>query len=292
MKNTDYPYEIIAVNDGSSDESQDILEQISSQDPRVFYIQFSRNFGHQNALKAGIDMAKGDCVISLDADMQHPPALLPEFIKKWEEGYDIVYTRRLDDPTQGGLKRTTSKWFYRFMNLLSDIKMEEGAADFRLMSRQAASVLANIQGGDLFIRGIVSWMGFKQYAIDYMPAKRFMGESKYSFKKMKNLAKQGILLFSTKPLHIALYLGFGIALLSLFFIPYALISFYTGHARAGWVSLILTISFLGGIQLFVLGIIGLYIGRVFNQTKNFPPYIIQKTNLKEYEGQNTVELRY
>lgn len=280
LDKTGYKYEIIAVNDGSSDNTQTLLEEMTKEDPQLFYIEFSRNFGHQNALKAGLDNATGDCIISMDADMQHPPRMLPEFIQKWEEGYDIVYTRREEDATLSKAKRASSNMFYNFLNFLSDIHLDKGAADFRLMDRRAANVLVNIKGGDLFIRGIISWIGFKQYAIDYMPDQRLSGKTKYTFKKMRNLAVQGILSFSTKPLHIALYLGFGIALLSLLFIPYAVISLWTGHVMAGWVSLILTVSFLGGLQLFILGIIGLYIGRIFTQTKGFPPYIIRSTNMK------------
>lgn len=279
MAKTDFQYEIIAVNDGSTDNSQFLLERISSKDPRLFYIELSKNFGHQNALKAGLDNATGDCIISMDADMQHPPRMLPELIQKWEEGYDIVYTRREENTSLSIIKRKSSNLFYNILNFLSDIRLDKGAADFRLMDRRAANVLINIKGGDLFIRGIVSWIGFKQYAIDYMPDNRLSGKTKYTFKKMRNLAVQGILSFSTKPLHLALYLGFGIAILSLLFIPYAIVSLVTGHVMAGWVSLILTVSFLGGLQLFILGIIGLYIGRIFAQTKGFPPYIIRNTNL-------------
>ncbi|MBB4035939.1 dolichol-phosphate mannosyltransferase [Dysgonomonas hofstadii] len=283
IKPTGYQYEIIAVNDGSVDGSQELLEELSQNDENLFYIEFSRNFGHQNALKAGIDHASGDCVISMDADMQHPPRLLPEFIQKWEEGYDIVYTRRECDPSLGLFKRISSKYFYKFLNAVSDIKMEKGAADFRLMDRHAADVLVNIKGGDLFIRGLVNWIGFKQYAIDYQPDKRLSGSTKYTIKKMLRMAALGVISFSSKPLQISLYLGFIIALLSLLFIPYAAISFFIGHAKAGWVSLILTISFLGGLQLFILGIIGLYIGRIFAQTKGYPPYIVRSTNLTERE---------
>ena len=279
MDTTGYQYEIIAVNDGSNDTSQTILEKMSAEDPQLFYIEFSRNFGHQNALKAGLDNATGDCIISMDADMQHPPRMLPDFIKKWEEGYDIVYTRRMDDPTLSKKKRGSSSLFYKFLNIVSDIHLEQGVADFRLMDRRAANVLINIKGNDLFIRGIVHWIGFKQYAMDYMPDKRLSGQTKYTFKKMRNLAVQGILSFSTKPLHLALYLGFGIAVLSLLLVPYAIISLWTGHVMAGWVSLIITVGFLGGLQLFILGIIGLYIGRIFSQTKGFPPYIIRSTNI-------------
>lgn len=279
MNTTGYKYEIIAVNDGSTDGTQMLLEKMTQEDPDLFYIEFSRNFGHQNALKAGLDNGTGDCIISMDADMQHPPRMLPEFIQKWEEGYDIVYTRRAEDPTLSKKKTKSSKLFYKFLNSVSDIKLEQGVADFRLMDRRAADVLINIQGADLFIRGIVHWIGFKQYAIDYMPDKRLSGETKYTLKKMQNLALQGILSFSTKPLHLALYLGFGIALLSLLLVPYAIISLWTGHAMAGWVSLIITVGFLGGLQLFILGIIGLYIGRIFAKAKGFPPYIIRTTNI-------------
>ncbi|WP_029906941.1 glycosyltransferase family 2 protein [Prevotella sp. 10(H)] len=279
MDTTGYQYEIIAVNDGSNDSSQALLEKMSSEDPQLFYIEFSRNFGHQNALKAGLDNATGDCIISMDADMQHPPRILPDFIKKWEEGYDIVYTRREDDPSLSKKKRTTSGLFYKLLNFVSDIHLEQGVADFRLMDRRAANVLINIEGSDLFIRGIVHWIGFKQYAMDYMPDKRLSGQTKYTFKKMRHLAVQGILSFSTKPLNMALYLGFGIALLSLLLVPYAIISLWTGHVMAGWVSLICTVGFLGGLQLFILGIIGLYIGRIFAKTKGFPPYIIRSSNI-------------
>lgn len=279
MDGTDYNYEIIAVNDGSSDGTQELLEKMCEKDEHLFYLEFSRNFGHQNALKAGLDYARGNCIISMDADMQHPPRMLPQLIKKWEEGYDIVYTRRQEDKSLSSGKRKSSKWFYRIMNSVSDIKLEEGVADFRLMDRRAANVLVNIKGGDLFIRGIVHWMGFKQYAIDYMPDKRLSGQTKYTLKKMLSMAINGILSFSTKPLYVALYLGFGIALLSLLCIPYAFISYFTGHVKTGWMSLILTVSFLGGLQLFILGIIGMYIGRIFVQTKGFPPYIVCKTNI-------------
>lgn len=279
MKPLGYDYEIIAVNDGSSDGSQCLLEKLSINDSHLFFIEFSRNFGHQNALKAGLDSATGDCIISMDADMQHPPRMLPVFIKKWEEGYDIVYTRRKDDLSLSKKKTSSSRIFYKFLNFVSDIELEQGVADFRLMDRGAANVLINIQGSDLFIRGIVHWIGFKQYAIDYMPDKRLSGETKYTFKKMLNLALQGILSFSTKPLHLALYLGFVIAFLSLLLVPYVIISLYSGHVMAGWVSLIITVGFLGGLQLFILGIIGLYIGRIFAKTKGFPPYIIRTSNI-------------
>lgn len=274
-----YDFEIIFVNDGSSDLTEEAIEKISRSNPSVFYIEFSRNFGHQNALKAGLDYSTGDCIISMDSDMQHPPHIILQFLEKWEEGYDIVYTRRMVDENLPIMKRLTSDLFYKFLNLLSDIELEAGTADFRLMSRSAANVIVAIKGQDLFIRGLVKWMGFKQYGIDYMPAKRLNGKSKYNVKKMVQLGTQGILSFSTKPLNIALYIGFIVAVLSLLCMPYAFISYFFTDRESGWASLICVVSFLGGLQLFILGIIGLYLGRVFNQVKSYPAYIVKRTNL-------------
>lgn len=276
-----YNLEIIAVNDGSSDNTMDVIRGMCQNDPSLFYIELSRNFGHQNALKAGLNHATGDCIISMDADMQHPPRMLPQFIEKWEEGYDIVYTRRLEDKKLPRIKSKTSSGFYKVINYLSDIDLEQGTADFRLMDKKAANVIVGITGSDLFIRGLVKWIGFKQYAIDYTPDERFSGETKYTVKKMMTLAVSGILSFSTKPLHIALYSGFIIAALSLLCMPYAFISFFTDHSSTGWASLISIVGFLGGFQLFIMGIVGLYIGKIFNQTKGYPPYIVKETNLQK-----------
>jgi dolichol-phosphate mannosyltransferase len=281
MEPTGYDYEIIAVNDGSSDDSLTILKKLAETDKRLFYIDLSRNFGHQNALKAGLDYATGDCIVSMDSDMQHPPEMLPLFLEKWEEGYDVVYTRRKQDKSLPPMKRKTSAWFYRFLSSISDIELEEGTSDFRLLDRNAADIIIRMKGNDLFIRGLVKWVGFKQFAIDYMPHKRLSGESKYTIGKMCSLATQGITSFSVKPLYAALYVGFFIAVLSLLCIPYAVISFISGYYMAGWASLIATVGFLGGLQLFILGIIGLYIGKIFIQTKERPTYIVQETNMQK-----------
>ena len=274
-----YDFEIIFVNDGSSDLTEEAIEKICQINPSVFYVEFSRNFGHQNALKAGLDYSSGDCIISMDSDMQHPPHIIFQFLEKWEEGYDIVYTRRMVDGNLPLMKRLTSYLFYKFLNLLAEIELEVGTADFRLMSRNAVDVIAGIKGQDLFIRGLVKWIGFKQYGIDYMPAKRLNGKSKYNMKKMVRLGTQGILSFSTKPLNIALYIGFIVAVLSLLCMPYAFFSYFFTDRENGWASLICVVSFLGGLQLFILGIIGLYLGRVFNQVKSYPAYIVKRTNL-------------
>ena len=275
-----YDYELIVVDDGGKDTTLQVVKDMAEKDDKVFYIEFSRNFGHQHALKAGLDYAKGDCVISLDADLQHPPEMFVEMIKKWEEGYDIVYTRRQEDKKLPVAKRKSSAYFYRLLNSLSDIEIEAGTADFRLMDRRALDAFKHVNENDPFIRGLVKWLGFKQFAIDYVPHARFAGKSKYSLKKMRALALQGVTSFSTKPLHIATYAGFFFSFVSILYVPYVLYAFYQGEEVSGWASLIMTVAFFGGLQLIILGIIGIYIGKMFMQTKNRPNYIVRSTNIK------------
>ncbi len=275
-----YNYEIIFVDDGSEDNSLNEIKELTQQQSNIFFISFSKNFGHQNAIKAGFDMVTGECVISMDGDMQHPPTLIPLLLKKWEEGYDIVYTIRKDHMEMPMLKRRTSEMFYNVMNKLSDIELESGTADFRLMDKSVISVAKNFQEDDLFWRGLIKWMGFLQIGIEYEPAQRLKGKSKYTFKKMLQFALRGITSFSIKPLGIAIYLGFLFALLSLLYVPYVLYSVYFGHPISGWASLIVTIVFFGGLQLMILGIIGMYLGKLFMQSKQRPHYIIKETNLK------------
>ena len=275
-----YDFEILVVDDGGTDKTLAILEDLASKKDNFFYIEFSRNFGHQPALKAGLDYAKGDCVISLDADLQHPPELFTQMLDKWEEGYDVVYTRRQEDKKQSFSKRKSSTYFYKLLNSLSDVELEAGTADFRLLDRRVVDIFKTLKENDPFIRGLVKWLGFKQFAIDYIPHKRFAGASKYNVSKMKKLALQGVTSLSIKPLHTAVYLGFFFSFLSLLYIPYILYSFSIGKEVSGWASLISTVVFFGGLQLIILGIIGIYIGKMFMQTKNRPNYIVRNTNIK------------
>ncbi len=276
----EYTYDIIAVNDGSSDRTMEVIRAFSKKDPRVKYISFSRNFGHQNALKAGIDRSDADCVISLDGDLQHPPELIPALLEKWQEGYDVVYTiREPDESNLAFVKRKTSTWFYRVMNSMADLEMEKGTADFRLIDRKVADVLKDLTEYELFFRGLVKWMGFRQFGIHYKANQRTAGKSKYTLKKMMSFAVQGITSFSIKPLYIAAYLGFAFSLASLIYIPYAMASYFMGYAISGWTSMIVTIAFFGGLQLSILGIIGLYIGKIFMQGKQRPLYIVSESNL-------------
>lgn len=276
-----YDVEFILVDDGSKDKTLQILKVMAKVKLNLFYIEFSRNFGHQLALKAGLDRATGDCVISLDADLQHPPELITQMLSKWEEGYDVVYTRRLEDKTLSLQKRKTSLYFYRLLNLLSNIEIEDGTADFRLMDKKVISVFKDFHENEPFIRGLVKWMGYSQFAIDYIPSKRYAGASKYNLKKMMRFALHGVTSFSIKPLYTAVYLGFLFSFLSVLYVPYVLYAFCEGIQVDGWASTIMTVVFFGGLQLIILGIIGIYVGKMFMQTKNRPNYIVRSTNLAQ-----------
>lgn len=279
LNQQNYNYNIVFVDDGSTDATLALLKQRASIDPTIFYISLSRNFGHQNALKAGLDMADGDGIIMMDGDMQHPPELIPIMLKLWEEGNDVVYTIRKDHKEMPLMKRKTSNMFYNLINNLSDIELEPGTADFRLMDKKVVAVFKEFKETDLFLRGLVKWMGFQQAGIEYEPAVRFQGKSKYTLKKMIRFALQGITSFSTKPLYIATYLGFSFSLISLLYIPYIVYSYYFGHVISGWTSMIATIAFFGGLQLMILGIIGMYLGKLFLQSKQRPHYIVKESNI-------------
>ena len=278
-KLAEYSYSLIYVNDGSTDNSLQVLKKLSSEDENVKYISFSRNFGHQLAVKAGLDHAFGDAVISMDCDLQHPPALLPELIQKWEEGNQVVATLRTYPVEISKKKQQTSQQFYKILNLLSDIEIKEGSADFRLLDQAVVKVIRSMNENEPFLRGIVPWVGFQQVYLPYTAQARFAGQTKYTMKKMLHLALAGVTAFSVKPLYFAVLLGFFFSCLSVLYIPYVIFAFINGSEISGWASLIMTIVFFGGLQLIILGIIGIYIGKIFKQTKERPSYIIQEENL-------------
>lgn len=275
-----YDFEIIFVNDGSRDNTQEKLEELSAKYPEVKFIEFSRNFGHQPAVKAGMDLAYGNAVISMDGDLQHPPEMIPEMIRKWEEGYDIVFTIRKYPKQISYFKRKTSDFFYKILSSLSDVNLTKGGgSDFRLMDANAVEVMRSLNEDDLFLRGLTSWMGFKQTGIEFTAHERQSGESSYNLKKMITFAFTGITAFSVKPLSIAAYLGFlfsGFSVLG--YGIYVLYSFIAKTEISGWASLIMTIVFFGGLQLIILGIIGIYLGKIFKQVKERPNYIIKNKN--------------
>jgi len=274
-----FNYEIVFVDDGSTDNTLKEIIRLSKVKKTVKYISFSRNFGHQSALKAGIDFATGGCVITMDCDLQHPPELIPEMIKRWQEGNDVVYTVRNDNKTPF-FKRTTSNFFYVLINRLSSIHIDPGAADFRLLDRKVVDVIKNLNESVIFLRGLISWCGFKQYSILYEPNKRLYGQTKYSFKKMLFFALDGITSFSIKPLRLSILMGFVLSLFSGFYAIFALIAhLFHFQVISGWTSMIISVLFLGGIQLIILGIFGEYLGKLFLESKKRPLYIIDKKKL-------------
>lgn len=275
-----YVFEIIFVNDGSSDSTQEKLLELNARYNEVKCIEFSRNFGHQPALKAGMDHAFGDAVISMDGDLQHPPEIIPLLIRKWEEGNDIVLTNRSYPKEVSVFKRKTSQLFYRFLSYISDVDLTNGGgSDFRLLDAKVAEEFRSIKEDDLFIRGLTSWVGYKQTTIDFIAAERNAGESSYNLKKMMKFAFTGITAFSVKPLYIAVYLGFLFSGLSIFvYVPYVVYAFVSKTEISGWASLIMTVVFFGGVQLIILGIIGAYLGKIFKQVKERPNYIIRSKN--------------
>lgn len=273
-------YELIFIDDGSTDNTLDIIREKRQGNSKIHFLSFSRNFGHQNALRAGLDHATGDCVISMDGDLQHPPELIPKLIDKWQEGCDIVYTIRKDDPKLSFLKRKTAKIFYGMMNRFSDIKIDKGAADFRLLDRSVVEVVKTIKETNLFMRGMISWLGFKQCGIEYMPEKRHWGKTKYSMKSMIKLALAGITGFSVKPLRISTMLGYVLAALAFAYGIYAIIiKLFTDNTISGWTSLLAGVLFIGGIQMIMIGILGEYIGKLFIESKRRPNYIIKEKSL-------------
>lgn len=273
-----YNYEVIFVNDGSRDNTQAILEDLSEKFTEVKFIEFSRNFGHQNAVKAGLDFADGNCVISMDGDMQHPPEMIPQLIQKWEQGFDIVYTIRKYSKNISYFKRKTSDFFYHLLSSLSDVELEKGSSDFRLMDASVVDVIRSSGESDIFLRGLVKWVGFKQFSIPFVAADRFAGNSKYNLGRMIKFAFTGITAFSVKPLYLAAYLGFFFSFLSLLYIPYVIYAFLNHTEISGWASILMTVVFFGGIQLIILGILGIYMGKIFKQIKDRPNYIIRSKN--------------
>ncbi len=280
-----YPnYEIIFINDGSTDGTLNELKKLNKENKKVKYISLARNFGHQNAIKAGLDHANGDAVIMMDADLQHPPEIIEQLIIEWQKGFDIVYTQRKDGQELGFIKKITAKYFYKFMNYFSDLNIEQNTADFRLLDRKVVNVAKKLKENDLFWRGLVFWFGFKKTKIDYKANQRIHGNTKYPLAKMISFAINGITSFSIKPLRFAIFLGMGISVLAAIYGLYALLLYLlTNEPIQGWTSILLSVLFIGGIQLLILGVIGEYLGKLFMQSKNRPNYIIDESTLSSNE---------
>lgn len=275
-----YPFEIILVNDGSTDGTAQVVEIMSQKNKSIKYIHFSRNFGHQAAIKAGIDFAIGDCVITMDADLQHPPETLPQLIALWLEGFEVITATREADAKLPLFKKWSSQGFYWLLSALSEQKVVAEAADFRLFDKKIASVIRNMPETHLYLRGLFSWIGFKQTTVSYKQEKRIHGTTKYNLKKMMQLASNGITSSSIKPLRIALTIGVVFAFLAFGYGMYAIVVMLLGLTVSGWTSIIATILFLSGIQLMVLGVMGEYIGKNYIENKQRPHYLVTKTNIK------------
>jgi len=277
-------HEIIFVDDGSRDGSLEILRELHRKDQRLRYLSFSRNFGHQTALRAGLDASGGDCIITMDGDFQHPPGLIPEMIEKYRKGFDIVTTRRREvAPGKPGslslFKRASSRFFYAMVNSFSDIRIEPGSADFRLLSRKARACLLSMKEHNLFLRGAIPWMGLPSAELEYEAAPRRYGSTKYSLAKMWSLAIDGITSFSVRPLRITSFAGAVISLSGFVYALYAIfIRLFTSNAVEGWTSLLISVLIIGGIQLLSLGIIGEYLGKLFMEAKGRPHYILKEAS--------------
>ena len=276
----EYKPEIIFIDDGSTDCTLNNIIELSASDPGVHYISFSRNFGKDNAIAAGLVKSTGDAVITMDADMQHAPFLINELISHWEKGHEVVsYYREDKNKHTGFLSHFYSAAFYKLINLFASVKLEKGLSDFRIMDRKVVNALSSFHEDTLFFRGMIKWVGFRQLSLPYSPEERHRGKTSYKRRMLLKLAIHSVMSFSTKPLSLAIYLGFFFSFLSLLYIPYALFSKLHHIAVSGWASVIVTIAFFGGLNLMILGIVGLYLGKTFMQGKGRPLYIIRESNI-------------
>lgn len=273
-----YRYELIFVNDGSTDKTLPLLEEIAAADKCVKVVSFARNFGHQAAVTAGIAKAQGDALVIIDADLQDPPELIPDMVELWQQGHEVVYAKRKKRKGESKFKLITAKFFYRFLDAMTDIQIPTDTGDFRLIDRKVAEVFKTMPERNRFIRGMVSWIGFSQIPIEYERDERFAGETKYPLKKMLKFASDGIVSFSVKPLRLVLLLGFIATFIAFLLFLYAVLGkiFFPAATSGGWASLMATIAFFGGVQLLSLGIVGEYIARIYEESKDRPLYIVAK----------------
>lgn len=278
MKQVAMPFELILVNDGSTDQSLDIMLELWQQDKNVKVIDLSRNFGHQMAIMAGLEYTCGDAVITMDGDLQHPPELIDAFIQKWQQGYDVVYTSRDHTGDASLFKTMTSRLFYTIVNRLAEVHIPPGAADFRLLDRKVVEAIRALGERAVFLRGLVSWVGYRQTAIRYEAAARYSGKSKYSIIRMLRFATDGVTSFSSIPLYISAFIGILMSMLGFIYGAFAIYArMFTDRVVEGWTSVIVAVLFLGGINLITLGIQGTYLARIYNEVKGRPRYFVRRT---------------
>ncbi len=267
--------EYIFINDGSKDNTYFKLKDIASGNKEVRIINFARNFGHQIAITAGMDYARGDAVVIIDADLQDPPEIILQMVDKWKEGYQVVYGKRLQREGETFFKKITAKTFYRFLDSMTDVKLPVDVGDFRLIDRKVCDAMKCLPERSRYVRGLVSWVGFKQTSVEYHREKRFAGETKYPLKKMLKLAGDGIFSFSYKPLKLATFVGMLVSVLSFIYLVVVLVQkFIKNDVVSGWASSIAVTLFLNGVMLIVIGIMGEYVGRIYEEVKARPLYIV------------------
>ena len=278
-KMDNYEHEIICIDDGSKDRTLQILEEIANDDKSVKVISFSRNFGHQCAVTAGLKHVTGNAIIIIDADLQDPPELIPDMVKLWEQGNDVIYGKRKKRKGESSFKILSASMFYKTLNALADVEIPKDTGDFRLVDRRVVDTINSMPEHNKFLRGLFSWVGYKQYEFEYERKERYAGKTKYPLKKMLKLASDGIISFSNKPLKILGEIGIVSILISIIILIYALISFAfeLNDITPGWTSLMVAITFFAGVQLVSLWMISEYIGRIYDETKGRPEYIINKT---------------
>lgn len=270
-------WELVLVNDGSRDRTPEIMRELHAADPRVKVVDFARNFGHQVAVTAGMDYARGDAVVLIDADLQDPPEVILDLVAKWREGYEVVYAVRAERKGETWFKEFTAKAFYRIIFSITDINIPMDTGDFRLMDRKVVEALKTMKEKHRFMRGMSVWVGFRQVGVNYVRAERYAGETKYPLKKMLKFAMDGITSFSYFPLQLATFVGFVAAALAILGIIATVILRLTGsHAFYGQASTLVAVLFLGGVQLIFLGIIGEYLGRIYDEVKGRPLYIVRE----------------
>lgn len=277
MDKTNESYELIFVNDGSRDRTGEILSELCDKDKNVKMIDFSRNFGHQTAISAGMDLSSGQAVCVIDADLQDPPEVILDMIAKWKEGYDVVYGKRAKRKGETFFKLFTAKMFYRILKSMTTVDIPVDTGDFRLIDRKVCDVMSSLTEKNRYIRGLVSWVGFKQTDVTYVREERFAGETKYPLKKMLKFALDGITSFSYKPLKLSTYLGFILSIGSFIYLLIVIfLKLFTDSTVSGWASTLSVSLFFNGVILMMLGIIGEYIGRIYDESKNRPLYIIRE----------------
>lgn len=270
-------YELIFINDGSRDKTPELLNALAEQDARVKVLHFSRNFGHQTAVSAGMDYAAGQAVVIIDADLQDPPEVILKMIEKWKQGYDVVYGKRLQRKGETWFKKVTAKAFYRFLNHMTTVDIPVDTGDFRLIDRKVCDVMKGLTEKNRYVRGLVSWVGFKQTAVEYVRQERFAGETKYPLKKMVKLAVDATMSFSYKPLRIAGFVGMGLSFVSFVYLVVIICQkLFTNTTVPGWASLIAVMLFFNGVSLILQSVTGEYVGRIYEETKNRPLYIISE----------------